>query len=328
MPVAVEPGCAPGDAQRRAGRGEPALQLGHEQQVGQLGVGVGRIGPVATPGPGQVVEVEVTVPVRRRADDHHPVGEPWQQQVGQREVAEVVGGQVQLDAVGRRAERQREHAGVVDEHVDRPDRLGEGPHRRQVGQVEQSELDVAGHLLGRGAAPVEVADRQDDQAPRVGQDLGGLEADPSAGAGDDEPAAVLARYVVPALSRHARRVPAKSSSRSTPPPRRRPRDRGPGRDVPDLVAQRHRPADRAQPVLDLLDRARQDLAGRVAALALRERHVEGHRELDHVVAAARRGPCGPRRGRGRSRTAPACRRCGRGRPHRSRPARRAAARRA
>ena len=39
--------------------------------------------------------------MRGRADDHDPVGEPGQQQVGEREVAEVVGGEVQLDAVRR-----------------------------------------------------------------------------------------------------------------------------------------------------------------------------------------------------------------------------------
>ena len=53
----------------------------------------------------------------------------------------------------------------------------------------------------------------------------------------------------------------------------------------DRVAEGHRPADGAEPVLDLLNGARQDLAGRVSSLALGEGDVQGHRELDQVVAA-------------------------------------------
>ncbi len=56
-------------------------------------------------------------------------------------------------------------------------------------------------------------------------------------------------------------------------------------DVLDGVAERDRATDGAEPVLDLLDRPRHHVAGRVAALAGREGHVEGDLELHHVGAA-------------------------------------------
>ena len=55
-------------------------------------------------------------------------------------------------------------------------------------------------------------------------------------------------------------------------------------DVRDGLAEGHRAADGAEPVLDLLQGARHDLAGRVAVLALGERDVQGHLELDQVAA--------------------------------------------
>ena len=54
---------------------------------------------------------------------------------------------------------------------------------------------------GGGASAVEAADGEDHGRAALGQDLGGLETDPAAGAGDDEASAVLAGYVAPVLSR-------------------------------------------------------------------------------------------------------------------------------
>ena len=145
-----------------------------------------------------------------------------------------------------------------------PTCLGERPHRRQVRDVQQPELDVALHLVGGRLAAVEVAHREHDLGAALGEHLGGLEADAAAGAGHHEPAAVLAR------------APPASASVAVTPGRAR---RACALDVGDGVAEGHRPADGAEPVLDLLDGARQDLAGRVAALALGEGDVEGHLEL-------------------------------------------------
>ena len=82
--------------------GEPALELRHEQQVGELGlrdVGERLVGP---PLPREVVEVDVAAaPVLAGAGHDHPVPDPRQQQVGQGEVAEVVRREVGLDPVRR-----------------------------------------------------------------------------------------------------------------------------------------------------------------------------------------------------------------------------------
>ena len=56
-------------------------------------------------------------------------------------------------------------------------------------------------------------------------------------------------------------------------------------DVGDRVAEGDRAADGAEPVLDLLEGARQHLTGGVAVLARGEGDVEGHRQLDQVGAA-------------------------------------------
>ena len=166
------------------------------------------------------------------------------------------------------------------------------------------ELDVAGASGRRPPRPVEVADREHDLGAALGEHLGGLEADAAAGAGDDEPAAVLARDLASARCSRSG-VPASLASGATPPGDSWVRPSTYATGSPSVDG----PADGAEPVLDLLERARQDLARRVAVLALGEGDVEGHLELDQVVAAARRGSCGPRRGPRTSRTAPACRRC-------------------
>ena len=89
---------------RRALGGEPALQLVGEHQVGQLGLPVGG-DPVVAALPLQVVEVDRGPDaVADAADRHHPRAvdrqHVVQQQPGEREVAEVVGAELQLEAVG------------------------------------------------------------------------------------------------------------------------------------------------------------------------------------------------------------------------------------
>ena len=121
--VGVGPaGCAASDRVVGAGGDEAALQFVGEQQVGQLRAGVGGDAVVAALG-ADVVEVESEGrPVPEAPDRHHPrVGRgqhPVEQQSGQREVAEVVGPELQLEAVGGELTIREEDAGVVDEHVD------------------------------------------------------------------------------------------------------------------------------------------------------------------------------------------------------------------
>ena len=165
---------------------------------------------------------------------------------------------------GEVLERQRQRARVVDQYVDRPDLVRERPHRRQVGDVEQPELDVALHLVGGGPAAVEVAHREHDLGAALGQHLRGLQADAAAGAGDDEPAAVLARDVPPALGARSGALPSTYATGS-----------------PRVTV---RPTVQSRSWICWMVRGH-DLAGRVAVLALGEGDVEGHLELHQVVAA-------------------------------------------
>ncbi len=99
-------------ADRRAGLGEAALELEHEQQVGQLGLAVGGPALVGAPLPVEVLEVDLAHPVRAGGDLDDAVGDVVEQQPGEREVAEVVGADLGLEAVlgaplGRRPSRRR-----------------------------------------------------------------------------------------------------------------------------------------------------------------------------------------------------------------------------
>ena len=81
-----------------------------------------------------------------------------EQQVGEREVAEVVGAELQLEAVGGTLERRDHDAGVVDEQVELAvPRAGELAHGGEAREVELANLDVAGHLRGGGLAPCRVS---------------------------------------------------------------------------------------------------------------------------------------------------------------------------
>ena len=103
--------------------GEPPLQFVGEQQVGELGLAVGA-DPAVAGLPLQVVEADsarakrwptlLTVTIREPARGQQAV----EQQPGEREVAEVVGAELQLEAVLGRRLRREHHAGVVDQQVD------------------------------------------------------------------------------------------------------------------------------------------------------------------------------------------------------------------
>jgi hypothetical protein len=77
--------------------------------------------------------------MRCAADGHHPrAGDTQQlveQQPGQREVAEMVGAELQLEPVGGGLLQGVHHPGVVDQQVDarvrRAQRVGGGVHRVQ-----------------------------------------------------------------------------------------------------------------------------------------------------------------------------------------------------
>ena len=90
-----------------------------------------------------------------------------QEEVREREVPEVVGADLHLEAVGGPLLRDRHHAGVVDQHVEvAVPGVGERAHRGEVGEVELPDLGVPVDRRGRGAASGDVADGEHD--PRAG----------------------------------------------------------------------------------------------------------------------------------------------------------------
>ena len=175
----------------RAGLGQAALQLGREEQVGELGLAVGGPALVAAAVPVEVVEADLADPVRDRRDSDDALADPRQQQVGQREVAEVVGADLQLEAVLCARLGRGHDAGVVDQDVEvAVPALGELPDRREVGEVEPAHRDGTPHV-GRGLlAPGGVAHGEGHARAGAGELAGGDPADPAVGAGHDHGAPV------------------------------------------------------------------------------------------------------------------------------------------
>jgi hypothetical protein len=115
-------------------------------------------------------------------------------------VAQVVGGELELETLlGERARRHHD-ARVVDQDIDlhpvldKP--LGELADGVQIGQVEQAQfhvrrgpgrLDLADRLLALGLA----ASGQDDMRAVLGQPAGRFEAEAAVGPGHDEGASGL-----------------------------------------------------------------------------------------------------------------------------------------
>ncbi len=102
------------------------------------------------------------VHVRAHRDHPRALGghEAVEEQAGEGEVAQVVGGHLQLEAVGRLPVRRPHHAGVVDEEVQPgvagENRVGRPSDRHQIGQVEVESsrdelLEIALQFVARPA---------------------------------------------------------------------------------------------------------------------------------------------------------------------------------
>ena len=176
----------PDDARVRGRRGEcragcrgPTLQLGREEEVGQLGAAVGDLRVVALRGVALEHGAVATVMGDRghRGDPRRRGGQQVRhEQPGQREVAEVVRAELQLEPVGGHAVLGRGHdAGVVDEEVEGPvEAVCQCVHRLLRGEVEPLDAGGARHAgpadpLGRGVTQVGVADREHDVGAVPGQ---------------------------------------------------------------------------------------------------------------------------------------------------------------
>ena len=177
---------------RRVGCGQPTLELECEQQVGQLRLLVRGPGPVCASFPVEVVQRNRAATVRPGGDGHHSIGHVRQQQVGEREVAEVVGADLQLKAIGSTPFGCPHHPSVVDQHAQLTlPALGEGAYRGEVGKIELANLTVAGNGLGGRFALGNVPNGEDDMCTGLCERPCGREPNPAVGAGDDDDASLL-----------------------------------------------------------------------------------------------------------------------------------------
>ena len=95
--------------------------------------------------------------------------------------------------VGRQEPAAQPEAGVVDQDVDRPARVGQAVgdalHRRPVGEVGREGLDLAAvggaQLVGHGVEALLVAGHEHEVVAVGGEAAGEREADAGRGAGDE-----------------------------------------------------------------------------------------------------------------------------------------------
>ncbi len=167
----------------RARLREAALQLGGEQQVGQLGLAVGRPAAVPPALPVEVVEVDPAGAVGAGGDRDDPSRDVRQQEVREGEVAEVVGAELQLEAVA-----VRDSGGIMtpallmSRSTGRRPVAGERADRVEAGQVEEADLGRARSRQGAGGlgSPGLVADREDHPGAVGGEGPRRLQADAAA----------------------------------------------------------------------------------------------------------------------------------------------------
>ena len=125
-------------------------------------------------------------------DSHHSIGQVRQQQVGEREVAEVVRAELQLKAIGGTPFGRPHHPSIVDQHVQlTPPALGERAYRGEVGEIDLANLTVTGNGFGGRLAPGNVPNGEHDVCTGRCERLCGGKPYPAVGAGDDNDASLL-----------------------------------------------------------------------------------------------------------------------------------------
>src|ERR1700726_3955018 len=128
--------------QRPAADLQPSVELECEEQICEFGLGVrppARVTALAL----QVVELHPPAFVVVAADSHDAsVGliKNWEQESSQCEVAQMIGPELKLEAIGCPSVGRSHHAGVIDQQVDvlvaGPNTVGKRPYRNEVGKVE------------------------------------------------------------------------------------------------------------------------------------------------------------------------------------------------
>ncbi len=140
-------------------------------------------------------------------------------------------------------------AGVVDEHVAFASPVGEFTHGSQIGEIELFDSNVTVDAVGDWFRLLHIAACHDYRAAFAGQHRGCLDADSTAGAGDDKRATTLNSRVKPVLRWRVILASGDRLDRSRfPVGDRGERDqdrRGQQRPVEPRVPQQHRPGERA-----------------------------------------------------------------------------------
>jgi hypothetical protein len=172
------------------------VKFEREQHEGKFRLSVcphGRVRPFAL----KIVPADPAAAGREAGHGRHPRAtgaQHWHQVRHQRDVAEVVGRELQLVAVGADVPGWWcHHCGIVYQQVDRPS-LGPQPATQRRDRGKGREVERAGRdddaASGcsdpgeRGLALGRVAYGQDDLCPSLGEALGQPEADAVAGTGD------------------------------------------------------------------------------------------------------------------------------------------------
>ena len=157
-----------------AARPEAALELDREEDVRCLGLAIGDERIVGISFEVRVVPDDVRGEVAPGAEVDDPrrciVQERRGQQASEKEMPDVVGAELELEAVGGVLERRVHDAGIVDQQMEpfvcRQERLGELTHLSQRRQVEMADLesrpgDVLGDVAGDGGQHFLVAPGQE-----------------------------------------------------------------------------------------------------------------------------------------------------------------------
>lgn len=88
-------------------------------------------------------------------------------------MAEVLGAELKLEAVGRASQRRDHQPGVIDQQVEGIlEAAGDEPHRGEVGEVQTSHLDLAAHRGGGVGPSARIAHGQDHAGAVLGEDTG------------------------------------------------------------------------------------------------------------------------------------------------------------
>jgi hypothetical protein len=173
------------------------LQLEGEEQAGELRLTIGPHRLVA-PRRVQIVEVDRAVPrgnARQRDDARvRPIAQQRHEVGRQGEVAEIVGAELQLEAIrGGLPPRRGHHGGVVDQQIETPSLplqpCGEVGDGLEAGEIDLLEPDIRGGDFGSDSrdslrAFPRIAAREDDLTACSCKFEGILESE-TTGTGDD-----------------------------------------------------------------------------------------------------------------------------------------------